>query len=122
MMIPAAMIASSRFVRSSISSPWIVRSSTLRRDRSFQALILVALPTPARHAVIASMNSTKSREVIWGGRIRAAKMNAEAARKRARRRHGRPTAPRLMHGRSVWKAMAGRHSHRQRSGNASAAG
>jgi hypothetical protein len=29
MMIPAAMIASSRFVRSSISSPWIVRGSTL---------------------------------------------------------------------------------------------
>jgi hypothetical protein len=29
------------------------------------------------------MNSTKSREVIWGGRIRAAKMNAEQARQRA---------------------------------------
>ena len=29
------------------------------------------------------MNSTKSREVIWGGRIRAAKMNAEHARQRA---------------------------------------
>jgi hypothetical protein len=29
------------------------------------------------------MNSTKTREVIWGGRIRAAKMNAENARKRA---------------------------------------
>jgi hypothetical protein len=29
------------------------------------------------------MNSTKSREVIWGGRISAAKMNAEHARKRA---------------------------------------
>jgi hypothetical protein len=28
------------------------------------------------------MNSTKSREVIWGGRIRAAKMNAEHARQR----------------------------------------
>src|SRR5712672_2034308 len=27
--------------------------------------------------------STKSREVIWGGRIRAAKMNAESARQRA---------------------------------------
>jgi len=30
------------------------------------------------------MNSTKSREFIWGGRIRAAKMNAESARQRAR--------------------------------------
>jgi len=30
------------------------------------------------------MNSTKSREVIWGGRISAAKINAEQARKRAR--------------------------------------
>jgi hypothetical protein len=29
------------------------------------------------------MNSTKSRERIWGGQIRAAKMNAEAARQRA---------------------------------------
>lgn len=30
------------------------------------------------------MNSTKSRGVIWGGRISAAKINAEQARKRAR--------------------------------------
>jgi hypothetical protein len=30
------------------------------------------------------MNSTKSRKVIWGGRISAAKINAEQARKRAR--------------------------------------
>ena len=30
------------------------------------------------------MNSTKSREVIWGGRVGAAKINAEQARKRAR--------------------------------------
>jgi hypothetical protein len=29
------------------------------------------------------MNSTKSREVIWGGRVSAAKINAEQARKRA---------------------------------------
>jgi hypothetical protein len=27
---------------------------------------------------------TKSREVIWGGQVRAAKMNAESARERAR--------------------------------------
>jgi phage FluMu protein Com len=29
------------------------------------------------------MNSTKSREVIWGGRVNAAKINAEHARERA---------------------------------------
>jgi hypothetical protein len=29
------------------------------------------------------MNSTKSREVIWGSQIREAKINAEHARKRA---------------------------------------
>jgi len=29
------------------------------------------------------MNSTKSREVIWGGRVSAAKINAEQARNRA---------------------------------------
>jgi hypothetical protein len=28
--------------------------------------------------------STKSREVIWGGQVRAAKMNAESARQRAK--------------------------------------
>lgn len=44
---------------------------------------LVALPLAAMPAVIPPMNSTKSREVIWGGRIRAAKMNAESARQRA---------------------------------------
>jgi hypothetical protein len=30
------------------------------------------------------MSSTKSREVIWGGRIGAAKINAESARERAK--------------------------------------
>jgi hypothetical protein len=29
------------------------------------------------------MNATKSREVIWGGRVSAAKISAEEARKRA---------------------------------------
>jgi hypothetical protein len=28
--------------------------------------------------------STKSREVIWGGQVRAAKMNVESARQRAK--------------------------------------
>jgi hypothetical protein len=44
---------------------------------------LVALPSLGAWAVIWAMNATKSREVIWGGRVRAAKMNAEQARKRA---------------------------------------
>jgi hypothetical protein len=55
----------------------------IRRTGRFRPLILVALPITARRGVIAGMASTKSREVIWGGRIRAAKMNAEHARKRA---------------------------------------
>jgi hypothetical protein len=39
----------------------------------------VALPASGKARVIAAM-STKSREVIWGGRVSAAKMNAESAR------------------------------------------
>lgn len=34
-------------------------------------------------AVIYLMNATKSREVIWGGRVSAATISAEEARKRA---------------------------------------
>ena len=34
-------------------------------------------------AAIYLMNATKSREVIWGGRVSAAKICAEEARKRA---------------------------------------
>jgi hypothetical protein len=49
----------------------------------FQPQILVALHAAAAPAVISRMSSTKSREVIWGGRIRAAKMNAQYARERA---------------------------------------
>lgn len=45
--------------------------------------IPVALQVGAKPAVISTMNSTKSREVIWGGRVSAAKINAEHARKRA---------------------------------------
>jgi hypothetical protein len=41
------------------------------------------LPAFAEAALIERMNATKSREVIWGGRVSAAKLNAEAARKRA---------------------------------------
>jgi hypothetical protein len=49
----------------------------------FWPQVLVVLLLAARPAVIPPMNSTKSREVIGGGRIRAAKMNAEHARQRA---------------------------------------
>jgi len=45
-------------------------------------LILVALPGLERAGVISFM-VTKSREVIWGSRIRGAKMSAESARQRA---------------------------------------
>jgi len=46
-------------------------------------LILVALHGAAKTAVISPMNATKSREVIWGDRVRAAKAGAEHAHKRA---------------------------------------
>ena len=44
----------------------------------------MALPAAARAAVIPIMG-TKSREVIWGSRIRGAKMHAEHAREAARK-------------------------------------
>jgi hypothetical protein len=43
---------------------------------------LVGLRWLAKGAVISTMGS-KSREVIYGGRVRAAKMNADRARKLA---------------------------------------
>ena len=46
--------------------------------------ILVALPGPAKAAVMTRDSSTKSREIIWGGRICSAKVNAESARQRAK--------------------------------------
>jgi hypothetical protein len=56
------------------------------------------------------MNSTKSREVIWGGRVMAAKVNAEHARKRAveaLREADRAEGPCMVaaHGR-LWRACA----------------
>src|SRR5258705_579490 len=50
----------------------------------FLTQILVALRGVARAAVMLAMSSTKSREVNWGGRISAAKINAESARQRAK--------------------------------------
>jgi hypothetical protein len=58
----------------------IDRPVALRR-RS-QPLILVALLAAAKPAVIGSM-STKSREVIYGGRIIGAKIRADGAREAA---------------------------------------
>jgi hypothetical protein len=75
---------------------------------------VVALPGLAKAAVIAAM-STKSREVIFGSRIRGAKM---ARGKRPRKRSALPTAPKRKHGRSRWKAMVGPRNRRRRSGNA----
>jgi hypothetical protein len=57
------------------------------------------------------MASTKSRQSIWGGRIKLAKSQAEHARKRAveaAREADRAEAEGP--GRSEWRAMAGRLS------------
>jgi hypothetical protein len=68
------------------------------------------------------MNSSKSREVIWDGPIRAAKMNAEAARQRATeaareadRAEAEAFAP-------YGRATAARRNPRQQSVNASTPG
>src|SRR5258705_7701767 len=42
---------------------------------------------------------TKSREVIWGGEVWAAKVNADSARQPPRKPLVRPIVPRLTHGR-----------------------
>ena len=47
-------------------------------------LILVALPAAARPAVMPAM-STKSRDVIYGGRIIGARLRAQRAREAARK-------------------------------------
>ena len=63
--------------------------------------------------------STKTREVIWGGRIMGAKMRAETARQEARkaaRAADRAEAERR--GRFAWKAMAVRPNPLQRYANA----
>jgi len=67
--------------------------------------------------------STKSRQVIYGGRIIGAKIRASAARKRAAeaiREADRAEAE--ARGRSKWKVMAAQRSHRRLSGSASMAG
>ena len=59
--------------------------------------------------------STKSREVIYGGRIMGAQIRAEERARRPRRPPAKPTAPRPKPGRSGWKVTAGPRSHRRRS-------
>jgi hypothetical protein len=62
--------------------------------------------------------STKTREVIWGGRIMSAKMRAETARQEVGKLPAPPIGPRQKRGQSAWKAMAGQHSQAQPSANA----
>jgi hypothetical protein len=59
---------------------------------------------------------TKSREVLYGGQIRAAKMNAERAL--LWKPLVRLIAPRLTRGRCEWKASVARPSRPQPSRNA----
>jgi hypothetical protein len=63
--------------------------------------------------------STKSREVIFGSRIRGAKIRAEGAREEAVKAVREPIAPRPRRVQSAWRDTAGQHSHRRRSRNAS---
>jgi len=53
--------------------------------------------------------STKTREIIWGGRIMGAKMRAETARQDARK-----AARAADRAEAAWRAMAGQDSRRQR--------
>jgi hypothetical protein len=58
--------------------------------------------------------STKSREVIWGGRIMGAKLRVETARhdaKKAVRAADRAEAEAVV---DPWRAMTGHHSHHRR--------
>ena len=63
--------------------------------------------------------STKTREVIWGGRIMGADMRAQTARQEAKEAaRAADRAEAEAHGRSAWKAMAGQRSQAQLSVNA----
>ena len=67
----------------------------------------MALRSRAKLAVMVAMGS-KSREVIYGGRIIGARIRAEGAQEAA---HVKPTEQRPSYGRSRWKPMADRRSH-----------
>jgi hypothetical protein len=84
-------------------------SLELPADDAFRSPISSGLPAAARLALIATM-STKSREVIYGGRIIGAKIRADGARDAAKKA-----------GRFKWKPMVGRRNRPPRSGNASTA-
>jgi hypothetical protein len=70
----------------------------------------VALRSRAKLAVTVAMGS-KSREVIYGGRIIGATIRARERRKPRRMRSVKPTEQRPSYGRSKWKPMADRRSH-----------
>jgi hypothetical protein len=63
--------------------------------------------------------STKSREVIFGGQIRAAKLNAEQARQSAKEAAREADRAEAHAGRSGWRASVGQPNHHPQSDNAS---
>jgi hypothetical protein len=60
---------------------------------------------------------TKSREVIWGGQVRASKINAESARQHAREAVREADRAEAHAGRYAWKASVALRSRRQQSAN-----
>jgi hypothetical protein len=78
---------------------------------------LVKLLRSANTAVVRAM-STRTREVIWGGRIMGADMRAQTARQEARKAARAADRAEAEAGRSAWKAMAGQRSQAQLSANA----
>ena len=65
--------------------------------------------------------STKSRQVIYGSRIRVRRFARRARVRKPRKPSALPTAPKRKHGRSRWKAMVGQRNRLRRSGNVSMA-
>ena len=78
------------------------------------------MPGLAWAAVIRAM-STKSREVIWSGQVRAAKMNAESARQRAKEAAREADRAEAYAWSLRMKASAGQRRRRRRSRNVSMA-
>ena len=76
----------------------------------------------ARKARCNATMGTKSREAIWGGQILGAKIRARGAREAAQKAAREADRAEAYAWSVQWKATAGQHSHRQRSGNASTAG
>jgi hypothetical protein len=86
---------------------------TCSAARLFQASIPGGVARGREGTVVAAMGSTKSREVIWGGQIGAAKINAEHARQRRQAKQpAKPIVPRLMRGGFAWRATEFRRTGR----------